>query len=106
MGTGRRYQVISGDGHLETSPAPWIEHVPDKYKDRAPRLVTLEDGGEAWITEGLPLMHNGPNISGGDPIKHSNESYWDSEGNPRPGTGTPRQRLAEQDHDGIDAEIL
>jgi uncharacterized protein len=106
MGSGRSYQVISGDGHLEISPEPWIKHVPDKYKDRAPRLIPLEDGGEAWLTEGLPLMHNGVNITGGDPIKFSNESYWNADGNPRPGTGTPQQRLAEQDRDGIDAEVL
>jgi predicted TIM-barrel fold metal-dependent hydrolase len=102
----RKYQVISGDGHLEIPPEPWLKHVPEQYRDRAPRLVKLEDGGEAWLTEGLPLMQNGVNLTGGAPIHHTNESYWKPDGSPRPGTGGPEQRLAEQDQDGIDAEVL
>jgi len=41
---GRKYQVISGDGHLETPP-DFVAFVPEKYKDRAPKLITLPDGG-------------------------------------------------------------
>jgi hypothetical protein len=29
----RKYQVISGDGHLEIPPDPWIRHVPDEHRD-------------------------------------------------------------------------
>ncbi len=102
----RHYQVISADGHVETPPDEWMKHVPEKYKDRAPRLVKLEDGGEAWQVEGLPLMQNGLNLTGGAPIRYRNESYWNADGAPRPGAGTPEQRLREQDQDGIDAEVL
>jgi len=35
---GRKYQVISGDGHLETPPN-FVKFVPEKWKDRAPRLI-------------------------------------------------------------------
>ena len=46
---GRKYQVISGDGHLETPP-DFVKFVPEKWKDRAPRLITLPDGGgDAWL---------------------------------------------------------
>ena len=38
----RRYRVISGDGHLEIPPDPWIRHVPDEHRDRAPRLTAQE----------------------------------------------------------------
>ena len=31
---GRKYQVISGDGHLETPP-DFVAFLPEKYKDRA-----------------------------------------------------------------------
>ena len=103
---GRKYQAISADGHLETPPDAWMKHVPERYKERAPRLIPLEDGGEAWLVEGMPLMQNGPNLAAGTPKIYSNASYWDDKGNPRPGTGTAQQRLAEQDLDGIDAEVL
>ena len=44
-GMGRKYQVISGDGHLETPP-DFVAYLPEKHKDRAPRPTPLPDGGE------------------------------------------------------------
>jgi len=102
----RTYQVISCDGHLETPPDGWLEHVPAKYRDRAPRLVRLAEGGEGWLVEGLPMIHNGQNLAAGRSVKVRGESYWNSDGSPAPGTGSAAQRLREQDEDGIDAEVL
>jgi predicted TIM-barrel fold metal-dependent hydrolase len=98
--------VISADGHLETPPDAWLRHLPPAYRDLAPRLVHLPEGGEAWIVEGLPLVHNGQNLTAGGTLKLTGASYWDAEGRPAPGTGDPAQRLREQDADGIDAEVL
>lgn len=102
----RTYQVISGDGHLEIPPEPWIRHVPEEHRDRAPRLVPLREGGHGWIVEGSPLIHNGQNVAAGRPVKVRNASYWDDDGTPIPGTGDAAQRLREQDLDGVDAEVL
>jgi uncharacterized protein len=101
------YDVVSGDGHLEVPPDRWLTHVPDRFKDLAPRLVKLPSGGEGWLVEGSPLIHNGTNLAAGRPtLRFRNVSYWDADGMPAPGTGDPPQRLAEQDEDGISAEIL
>lgn len=102
----RHYQVISCDGHLEIPPEPWVRHVPDEHRDRAPRLVNLRTGGEGWIVEGSPLIHNGQNVAAGRPLKVKGGSYWEEDGSPIPGTGPAAQRLSEQDRDGIDAEVL
>ena len=102
----RTYGIISADGHLETPPDGWLKHVPSAYHDLAPRLVHLPDGGEAWIVEGLPPIHNGQNLSAGGPVKVKGASYWNPDGSPAPGTGDGVQRLREQDRDGIDAEVL
>ncbi len=102
----RTYQVISGDGHLEIPPDPWIRHVPEEHRDRAPRLIPLREGGHGWIVEGSPLIHNGQNVTAGRPVKVRGGSYWESDGTPFPGTGDAAQRLREQDLDGIDAEVL
>ncbi len=102
----RKYQVISADGHLEIPPDPWMRHVPSAYRDLAPRLVKLPEGGEAWIVEGLPLIHNGQNLAAGRTVKLKGVSYWNADGSAGPGTGDARQRLREQDEDGIDAEVL
>jgi len=102
----RTYSVISCDGHLEVPPDGWLKHVPEKHKDRAPRLVKLATGGEGWIVEGMPLIHNGQNVSAGRPLRVLGQSYWEPDGSPAPGTGSPARRLQEQDADGLDAEVL
>ena len=102
----RRYQAISADGHLETPPDGWLRHLPVGFRDLAPRLVRLPEGGEAWIVEGLPMIHNGQNLAAGGTVRVKGASYWNADGSARPGTGDARQRLCEQDDDGIDAEVL
>lgn len=106
MSERRRYEVVSCDGHLEIPPEPWVRHVPAEHRDRAPRLVPLRTGGEGWIVEGSPLIHNGQNLAAGRKLKVHGASYFEEDGTPVPGTGDARQRLAEQDRDGIDAEVL
>ncbi len=106
MPTPRRYQVISCDGHLEIPPDPWVRRIPEEFRDRAPRLVSLNGGGEGWIVEGSPMIHNGQNVAAGRRLKVRGGSYWEPDGSPAPGTGDAAQRLAEQDRDGIDAEVL
>ncbi|HEX7096535.1 MAG TPA: amidohydrolase family protein [Acidimicrobiales bacterium] len=102
----RHYRCISADGHVETPPDPWVKYVPEKWKDRAPRLVKLPDGGEGWIVEGQPLLRNGQNITGRGPISFDTGSYYKPDGTPNDGAGPAQQRLREQDEDGIDAEVL
>src|ERR1700722_10635908 len=99
--------LVSGDGHLEVTVEPWMKFVPQKYRDQAPRLVHLEDGGEGWVVEGMPMFHNGMNLSAGrKAVKLKGESYWEPDGTPAPGSGTAEQRISEQDVDGVDAEVL
>src|SRR5207302_8443540 len=76
------------------------------YRDRAPRLVKLPEGGEGWLVEGQPLLQNGQNITGGKTVKFGNDTYFNPDGSPAPGAGSAVQRLREQDQDGIDAEVL
>jgi predicted TIM-barrel fold metal-dependent hydrolase len=91
---------------VEVPPDQWTKYVPGKYRDRAPRLVKLEDGGEGWVIEGQPVLHNGQNITGRGPIRFRNASYFNPDGSPATGAGGAKQRLQEQDQDGIDAEVL
>ncbi|SVC67307.1 uncharacterized protein METZ01_LOCUS320161, partial [marine metagenome] len=48
----RTYQCISGDSHLEVDSKRWIHRVPEKFRDRAPRLIRTATGGDAWLIEG------------------------------------------------------
>jgi predicted TIM-barrel fold metal-dependent hydrolase len=100
----RRYRHISGDSHLEIDSQRWIPRVPAEHRDRAPRLIRLPDGGDGWLVEGVPVRRNAADIYGGkgrDRWQPFGQRYEDT-----PGTGPPEQRIAEQDQDGIDAEVL
>src|SRR5256885_10055305 len=46
--------LISSDGHLEVRPERWSSRMPAKYRDRAPKTIKLEDGGDALVVEGQP----------------------------------------------------
>src|SRR5499433_4248898 len=103
-----KYRCISADSHLEIRPDRYAKRVPAKYRDRAPKVITLEDGTLAVLQEGQPLERLISNISCGLPYEERRpfdplpgENYENSAG-----TGSPEQRLREQDQDGIDAEIL
>ena len=51
---GRKYKIISGDGHVETPPESWVKYMPEEHQDRAPRLVKLAKGGDAHsLSKGL-----------------------------------------------------
>ena len=84
---GRKYQVISGDGHVETPPESWVKYMPEEHQDRAPRLIRLPKGGEAWLIEGQPLIPNGQNITGRGPVQIEGGSYFNPDGSAAEGRG-------------------
>lgn len=97
------YHVISADSHLEIPADRWVHRVPREHRDRAPRRIRLPDGTDAHLVEGRPLRFGGLNLCGKPYEEYSPAGgcYDDT-----PGTGTPEQRLREQDTDGVDAEVL
>ena len=99
----RHYKIISADSHLDLRPERWTARVPKRWRDRAPRTVILANGNEAIIVENRPPRSPGAtNITGIPYEQHGLQKYW-FEG---PGTGSPEQRIWEQDQDEVDAEVL
>jgi predicted TIM-barrel fold metal-dependent hydrolase len=48
-----QYKSISADGHVNEPPTLWTERLPDKFKERGPRIIeTPRTKGHAWIMEG------------------------------------------------------
>ena len=97
------HRIFSADSHLEISPERWTARVPVQYRDRAPRLIKLANGGDGVVVEGRPLYVVGLAIAGKPYERHelSGVNYDGSEG-----AGAPEQRLKEQDLDGVAGEIL
>src|SRR4051794_34891252 len=97
----RDYQLISGDSHLELNPDRWTPHVDAAYRDRAPKRITLPNGGDGVLVENRVLHRIQASRVGGVLSHDPTPTY---EGNP--GYGSPEQRVEEQDIDGLDAEVL
>ena len=101
----RNYRYISADSHLEIDSRHWLERVPKKYRDLAPRLVRQADDSDAWlIGDKIKRPAAAADLYGGkgrDLYVPFNGRY---EGTP--GTGSAKQRVSEQEQDGIDAEVL
>lgn len=100
----RDYQCISGDSHLEVDSKAWIHRMPEKYRDRAPRLVRTATGGDAWVIEGMAAREVPSDLYGGKGRENWAPFGQTYEGTP--GTGPGEQRVREQDTDGIDAEVM
>ena len=102
------YRCVSADSHLEILPEKFTHRVPDKYKDRAPKVITLPEGLVAVAIEGSPLNVVSFPMAQGKPFEERRPydplpgaDYYEGVG-----IGTPEERLAEQDIDGVDCEVL
>jgi predicted TIM-barrel fold metal-dependent hydrolase len=100
----RQYHLISADSHVIEPPDLWTSRVPHQFRDRAPQQKRFEDG-DAWIIEGTPYPQPfGLNACAGlsqDLVKPY--LFWEQI---RKGGYEPAARVAEQDRDHVDAEIL
>src|SRR5688500_18233744 len=99
----RQYRLVSADSHLEIPPDRWTPRVPAAHRDRAPRLVKLASGGEGVLTENQP-MYVVCLVVAARPSEEHRINGVTYAGNA--GCGTPEERLAEQDLDGVDAEVM
>src|ERR671910_1896084 len=104
LAMARQYRVISGDGHIDLNPDVWRDRVALRWRDRAPQRVKMPNGSDAIVVDG-----GKPNTIG---VTRSVRVAHEDIGKQVPtfensaGTGTPQQRLREQDQDGIQCEIL
>jgi len=100
----KKYKCLSGDTHLEVPSERWTHRVDKKYSDRVPRTIRLENGADATLFEDNPEVQNTFDLYGG-----KGRDVWYPAGQnyeTMAGTGSPEQRVKEQDMDGIDAEIM
>jgi predicted TIM-barrel fold metal-dependent hydrolase len=99
-----RYRLISADSHVLEPPDLYTSRVPAKLRDRAPRMERFAEG-DAWVIEGVDDPINfGLNASAGmDPDAMRPWIHWEDV---REGGHNPAGRIAEQDRDFVDAEIL
>jgi predicted TIM-barrel fold metal-dependent hydrolase len=102
----REYKLISGDSHVLEPPHLWKEYMPRKFHEKAPKVVSDGEGGEAWqFSPEAPPAPIGIYASAGR--KHQ-EVCWTGVTFAAANQGNFRgdERLKEMDQDGVDAEVL
>ena len=100
----RQYQVISKDGHIDLNPDVWRNRVAAKWRDRAPKRVKMPNGSDAVVVDGG--KPNTIGVTRSVRVAHKDLAKQVPTFENSAGTGSPEQRLREQDQDGIEAEIL
>ncbi len=102
-------KLISADDHIFEPPDMWINRVDPKYKDRAPRIVTLEKGDDWWYTDGIKGMpvgatsHLGERFEGNENLSLIDESA--SMERVPPGAYDPDARIKDMDLDGVGVSL-
>jgi predicted TIM-barrel fold metal-dependent hydrolase len=105
----RQYRLISADGHVVEPPDMWTKYLPQKFHDRAPKLVKDAKGGDAWeLVPGTPPMPLGLVTNAGQYGKRYEDLEWygSTYDSILKGAFEGKARVEEQDFDGVDAEVL
>lgn len=108
-GTDGAYRIISTDGHVIEAPDMWERFLPERFHDRMPKLVKDPKGGDAWeLVPGAAPMALGLVSNAGEWGKRYEDLEWygSSYDTIRKSAFDGKERLVDQDIDGIDAEVL
>ena len=98
--------IISADSHITEPPGTYVDRIDRKYKDTAPHMVRDEQKGDLFVIDGLnqPIPMGLVAAAGkkaeelrmfGAKFEDLHRGGWD-----------PQARLADQDRDGIAAEVI
>jgi predicted TIM-barrel fold metal-dependent hydrolase len=99
-------KLISADDHVQETPDLWEKRLPVHLRDRAPKIVRLDDGAAAWAWGRNPPRPLGRDVWAGREIHSEREIEavpWEKV---HPGTYEPHARLKAMDDDGIYAAVL
>ena len=98
--------IISSDSHITEPPGTYVDRIDKKYKDTAPHMVHDEKKGDLFVIDGMkqPVPMGLVAAAGqkaeelamfGAKFEDLHRGGWD-----------PEARLADQDRDGVAAEVI
>ena len=101
------YKIISSDNHIYEPPDLWTSRVDARFRDRAPRVVRLEDEGDWWFCDGHKIMGAFAGAQAGRrfeaPEKLSRKDLFE---HVRPGGYLPEAHVKDMQADGVDAVVI
>lgn len=102
----RNFPVISADSHITEAPNTYVDYIDAGWKERAPRIVNTADRGDVFVIDGMDRpIALGLVAAAGKPAEEITEAGVRFEELHR-GGWDPQARLAEQDQDGVAAEVI
>ena len=100
------YRVVSSDNHVFEPADLWTSRAPAKYKDRAPNLVSREDG-DWWFYDGYRVLGTGagshPGLRFENPEELGKRSTIEDV---LLGGYIPEEHVKDLDIDGVDVSII
>jgi predicted TIM-barrel fold metal-dependent hydrolase len=103
------FKLVSADSHIVEPPTLWTDHIEPKFRDRAPHLVSREDG-DFLVCEGALLVEHGIGLMA-TKRKYEHPENYDFDFRGRwadviPAAYDPDERIKELDREGIEAELM
>ena len=99
-------KAISADSHITEPPNCYIDYIDPKYRDVAPHIVDDAKRGEIYVIDGIDIAIPLSLVAaaGKEPseIRVKGARFRDL----HPGGWDPKARAADQDRDGVIAEII
>ena len=98
--------IISADSHVTEPPGTYVDRIDPAFRDRAPRMVHDPERGDVFVVDGFEKpIPMGLIAAAGKPAETLSIFGGRFEDMHR-GGWDPKARLAEQDRDGVSAEVL
>jgi predicted TIM-barrel fold metal-dependent hydrolase len=98
-------KLISCDDHVIEPPRLWLDRLPARYHDVAPRVVDEDDGKQTWVYEDQRFNVSTGHVryvDGFMPRPGPQAIRFDQM---RPGCYDPHARLADMDEDGVWSQL-
>jgi predicted TIM-barrel fold metal-dependent hydrolase len=98
------YRLISSDSHVTMPVEAWQEYLPEGLRERAPRIVSTDEGDFTEFEGRRTPINTLNNLAGKKPEDYTlNVRRLEDQ---RAGASDPAERLKDMDVDGVDAEVL
>jgi predicted TIM-barrel fold metal-dependent hydrolase len=99
-------RIVSADDHVQETPDLWERRLPVHLRDKAPKVIKLENGGVAWAWGTNPPKPMGMDVWAGREIRDDRDIETVSWERIYRGTYDPDERLVAMDRDGVFAAVL
>ena len=100
-------RVISSDNHVFEPSDLWTSRIDSKFRERAPHVVAMDDGGHWWVCDGIKSIGFAGASQVGrrfeEPEKLTNIT---SSEDVRPGGYIPEEHVKDMESDGVEVSLV